>query len=183
MKLKLAAVLAVASCATIAQAQQSAPAPVMAPGPVFTLDQAVLAAGGSAPANAAAQAAIEAGRQGRTVAGLRPNPVAQGQIENIAGSGPYKGLRSAETTVGFAIPIELGGKRGARVAVANAQLSRAELQAAIIAADVRVQVTQLYVEAISAERRVETARDQSRIAGDALRAAGIRVQAGRASPL
>jgi cobalt-zinc-cadmium efflux system outer membrane protein len=44
------------------------------------------------------------------------------------GSGPYRGVRSAESTVGFAIPIELGGKRGARVAVANAQLSRAEIR-------------------------------------------------------
>jgi outer membrane protein TolC len=87
------------------------------------------------------------------------------------GSGPYRGVRSAESTVGFAIPIELGGKRGARVAVANAQLSRAEIQAAIIAADVRLQVTQLYVEAVAADRRVATARDQARIASDALRAA------------
>ena len=117
------------------------------------------------------------------MAGLRPNPQAQGQIENIAGSGAYRGLRSAETTVGVAIPIELGGKRSARVAVATAQLSRAELQAAIVAADVRVQVTQLYVEAIAAERRLVTARDQVRIASDALRAASVRVQAGRASPL
>src|SRR3546814_1333815 len=89
------------------------------------------------------------------------------------------GVRSAESTVGFAIPIELGGKRGARVAVANAQLSRAEIQAAIIAADVRLQVTQLYVEAVAADRRVTTARDQARIASDALRAASVRVQAGR----
>src|SRR3546814_8195226 len=123
-----------------------------------------------------------AARAGRTVAGLRPNPVVQGQVENVIGSGPYRGVRSAESTVGFAIPIELGGKRGARVAVANAQLSRAEIQAAIIAADVRLQVTQLYVEAVAADRRVTTARDQARIASDALRAARRRVQAGRAFP-
>lgn len=151
--------------------------------PVLTLDDAVLAAGGTAPANAAAAAAVEAAAAGRTVAGLRPNPVFQGQIENIIGSGPSRGLQSAETTFGLAVPIELGGKRGARVAVANAQVSRAELQAIIAAADVRVQVTQLYVNAIAAERRLVTARDQARIAADVLRGAGVRVQAGRASPL
>ncbi len=176
-----AALLAAASCASVAQAQQ---APVAASAaPVYTLDQAVLAAGGSAPASEAATAAIEAARQGRSVAGLRPNPVVQGQVENIVGSGPYKGLRSAETTVGVAIPIELGGKRRARVAVASAQVSRAELQAAIVAADIRVQVTQLYVEAVASERRLVTARDQARIAAEVLRGAGVRVQAGRASPL
>ncbi|MBB3880924.1 TolC family protein [Sphingomonas pseudosanguinis] len=183
MKMLLAALLAAASCATVAQAQTGVPVQNAPTGPVYTLDQAVAAAGGSAPASEAATAAVQAAQAGRTVAGLRPNPVVQGQIENIIGSGPYRGLRSAESTVGFAVPIELGGKRGARVAVANAQLSRAEIQAAIIAADVRLQVTQLYVEAVAAERRVVTARDQARIASDALRGASVRVQAGRASPL
>lgn len=183
MQRLLAAMLAAASCATIAHAQTGGEAPIAPAGPIYTLDQAVSAAGGSAPASEAAAAAVDAARQGRTVAGLRPNPVAQGQFENVAGSGPYRAFRSAETTVGVAIPIELGGKRGARVAVANAQLSRAELQAAIVAADVRVQVTQLYVEAIAAERRLVTARDQVRIAAETRRGASVRVRAGRASPL
>ncbi|MEG3092771.1 TolC family protein [Sphingomonas sp. PB1R3] len=179
----LAAVLVAASCASVAPAQMDMAAPLASTEPVYTLEQAVAAAGGTAPATTAASAAIDAARAGRTVAGLRPNPVIQGQVENIIGSGSYRGLRSAETTVGFAVPIELGGKRGARVAVANAHLARTELQAAIIAADVRLQVTQLYIQAVAADRRVITARDQARIASDASKAAGIRVQAGRASPL
>ncbi|EQB29700.1 TolC family protein [Sphingobium ummariense] len=181
MNTVLAAFVAAASCAGMAQAQTGMQASL--PVPVLSLDQAVEAAGGAAPAAQAATSAIAAARAERIVAGLRPNPIAQGQVENIAGTGPYSGLESAETTVGVAIPIELGGKRGARVAVANAQISRAELHAAIVAADVRLQVTQLYVEAIAAERRLSTARDQVRIASDALRAASVRVQAGRASPL
>jgi cobalt-zinc-cadmium efflux system outer membrane protein len=140
-------------------------------------------AGGVAPSNVAAAAGVEAAQAGRSVAGLRPNPTFQSQVENVVGSGPYRGLRSAETTVGVAVPLELGGKRSARVAVASAQVSRAELQAAIVAADIRVQVTQLYVDAIAAERRLTTARDQARIASEVLRGAGVRVQAGRASPL
>ncbi|MCW6530897.1 TolC family protein [Sphingomonas sp. MMSM20] len=178
MKKMLAAMLAAASCATMAQAQTEPPAR-----PVLTLEAALSVAGAAAPATEAATAGIAAARASRTAAGLRPNPVAQGQIENVVGSGPYRGLRSAETTIGVAFPIELGGKRGARVGVANAQLSRAELRAAVAAADVRLQVTRLYVEAIAAQRRLITARDQARIAGDALRAASVRVRAGRASPL
>ncbi|MET4898333.1 TolC family protein [Sphingomonadaceae bacterium jetA1] len=181
MKTMVAALMAAASCVGVAQARTGVEADRAAP--VLTLDQAVAAAGGAAPATQVARAAIDAARAARDVAGLRPNPVAQGQVENIIGSGAFRGLRSAETTVGVAVPIETGGKRGARVAVAGAQLSRAELQAAITAADIRVQVTQLYVEAVAAERRLATARDQVRIAGDALHAASIRVQAGRASPL
>lgn len=182
MKKLLAAMLAAASCASVAQAQQERVS-ADASAPILTLEQAVAAAGGAAPSTDAAEAGIEAARVNRTVAGLRPNPVAQAQIENVVGTGPYSGLRSAETTMGVALPIELGGKRSARVAVANAQLSRAELEAAVVAADVRLQVTSLYVEAIAAERRLATARDQLRIADDALQAARVRVQAGRASPL
>ena len=183
MKKMFVAMMAAASCASMAQAQQTPTTEATQPLGIYTLDQAVLAAGGAAPAADAASAAIEAAQAERTVAGLRPNPVVQGQVENVVGSGPYKGLQSAETTVGVAIPIELGGKRGARVAVASAQLSRAELQAAITASDIRLQVTQLYIEAIAAERRLATARDQARIAAEVLRGAGVRVQAGRASPL
>jgi len=180
-----AALSAAASCAMMAQAQQgpaTAPLPTSS-SPIVSLDQVVAAAGGSAPSAAGAAAGTEAARAAREMAGLRPNPVVQGQIENIVGSGPYRGLRAAESTIGVAVPIELGGKRRARLAIATAQLSRAELQAAITAADVRVAVTQLYVEAIASERRATTARDQAQIAGEALRAASIRVQAGRASPL
>ncbi|KQU55911.1 transporter [Sphingomonas sp. Leaf339] len=192
MKLMLAAILAAASCASIAQAQQGRPIQAAVPTetptaaqplPGLSLDQAVSAAGGSAPSGAAASASVEAAQAARAVAELRPDPVFQGQVENVVGSGPYRGVRNAETTIGVAIPIELGGKRGARVAVADAQVSRAQLQKAIVAADIRVQVTQLYIDVIAAERRLVTARDQARIAGEVLRGASVRVQAGRASPL
>lgn len=182
MKKMLAAMLAAASCASVAQAQQERLSAGTA-APILTLEQAIAVAGGAAPSTEAANAGIEAAQANRTVAGLRPNPVAQAQVENVMGSGPYSGLRSAETTMGIALPIELGGKRVARVAVANAQLSRAELETAVVAADIRFQVTGLYVAAVAADRRLEAARDQLRIAEDALRAAKVRVQAGRASPL
>ncbi|WP_313803930.1 TolC family protein [Sphingobium sp.] len=176
----LAALLAAASCIPMAQARE--PVTTVAD-TTLTLDDAVIAAGGSAPAAQAAQAGIDAARAARTVAGLRPNPAIQAQVENVAGSGPYGGFDSAESTVSLAMPIELGRKRSARIAVADAQASRALLTAAIAQADIRLQVTQLYVEAVAAERRLGTARDQARIAADAAHAAMIRVQAGRASPI
>ncbi|WP_371424673.1 TolC family protein [Tardiphaga sp.] len=178
----IAAVLAATSCVAIAQAQEINEAQ-HSEGPVFTLDQAVVAAGGSAPAAEAAEAGVRAAEAARTVAGLRPNPQVQSQIENVAGSGLYRGLRQAETTVGVSLPIELGGKRSARIAVADAQTQRALLLSAITQADIRVQVTQLYIDALAAERRLITARDQLRIAQEALNAAKVRVQAGRASPI
>jgi cobalt-zinc-cadmium efflux system outer membrane protein len=131
----------------------------------------------------AAEAGIAAARASRIVAASRPNPIVQTQVENIAGSGQYAGSRSAETTVSLAIPVELGGKRAARIAVADAQVDREALTAAMTKADIRLQVTLLYIEAVAAERLMLTAQDQARIAVDASTAARIRVQAGRSSPL
>ncbi|QSR20150.1 TolC family protein [Novosphingobium sp. KA1] len=172
----LAAFAAVSFCVPAAQAQVQGE-------PVLTLERAIALAGGSAPAADAARAGVEAARAARTAAGLRPNPSFESQVENVMGSGPYGRFDQAETTAGLSIPIELGGKRSARIAVADAQTSRAQLLSAIAEADIRLQVTQFYVEAVAAERRRATAQDQLRIAREALNGAQIRVKAGRASPL
>ncbi|OZA78748.1 MAG: hypothetical protein B7X76_09770, partial [Azorhizobium sp. 39-67-5] len=62
-------------------------------------------------------------------------------LGNQGGTGVYKGLRSSETTVGVAIPLELGGKRPARVALATARLTRAQIQAEIARGDLRLRIT------------------------------------------
>lgn len=176
----IAAMLAAASCASIAQAQT--PPPVEAGG-MLTLDQALASAGLSAPILEAAQAGVRSADAARTVAGLRPNPEITVEAENVAGSGPYRALDSLEATTSIGLPIELGGKRSARIGVADARLQRATIEAAIAEADLRLSVIQAYAEAAGAEHRLEIARDQARIAADALRAAEVRVQAGRASPI
>ncbi|CAN5440223.1 TolC family protein [soil metagenome] len=175
-----AAVLAVFGCASIAQAQSTDPALA---GPPFTLGQALDVAGASSPSLDVASAVIRSADAARRVAGLRPNPSIVTQTENIAGSGQYRGVRSAETTAGLELPIELGGKRFARIAVADARGQRAKITAAVTMADLRLAVTQAYVEAVTAERRLANARAQYDLAAEGLRAARVRLQAGRASPL
>lgn len=175
-----AAFLAVTSYASIAHAQSPAPVSTETP---FTLKQALALAAKSAPALQAATAGVRAAEAGRTVAGYRPNPSIIAETENIAGSGQYRGIRNAETTVGLALPIELGGKRSARIAVADAVGDRARIGTALAEADLTLAISQIYIEAVSAERRLATAHEQAGIAREALRAAGVRVRAGRASPL
>ncbi|MCJ2185191.1 TolC family protein, partial [Novosphingobium sp. 1949] len=102
-----------------------------------------------------------AARAARTVAGLRPNPTLETQVENLAGSGAYRGFDSAEMTLSLALPIERGGKRSARIALADAQIGRAALLAAIARADIRLEITRLYVGAVAAQRRLDTAREQA----------------------
>ncbi len=179
----VAALVAATSCVAMAQAQESTEASRPLAGGLLSVDDAVALAGGSAPAADAAEAEVDAARAARRVAGLRPNPELTVEVENFVGTGAYNGINGADATVSVAIPLELGGKRQARIAVADAAARRALLAQAITQADIRVQVTELYIQAVAADVRVTIAEDQFRIASDTARVAGIRVQAGRASPL
>ena len=183
----IAALMAAASCAGIAHAQTAplsgVPTAAPAGGDVVTLESALAQGGAASPSIEASTAGVRAATAARSVAGLKPNPEIQATTENVAGTGIYKGLRSSETTVGLALSLELGGKRSARVALANARLTRAEIQSAIAIADLRLRITQLYVEAAAAERRTEVLGEQATIAANALRIASERVRAGAASPI
>ena len=176
----IAAVIAAGVCASSLQAQTRPPASAE---PVLTLAEALTRAGASSPFQDVASAGIRAAEVQRRVAALRPNPSIIAEAENVVGTGIYQGLRSSETTLGLALPLERGGKRSARIALADAQIGRAGLQADIARADLHLRVTQTYIVAVAAQRRIGIARDQLSIATDVLRAASVRVQAGRASPL
>ncbi|WP_157216298.1 TolC family protein [Flavisphingomonas formosensis] len=175
-----AALLAAASCAGFAQAQT---VPQARAGGTLSLEEALALAGRASPAIEAAGFDLGGAQAARKAAGLRPNPSLSVEAENIAGTGVYRGLSSVEATTSLAMPIELGGKRGARIAVADARARRAKIQAAIVLADMRFRVTGAYAGVIAAERRLATAREQGRIAAEASRAAESRVRAGRASPI
>lgn len=176
----LAALVAAVPYAFSAQAQTPPPPEAQSP---LTLSRALDLAGASAPALDAASAGLRAAEAVRSVAGLRPNPTINIEAENVAGTGPYSGTKSMEATTSLALPIELGGKRSARVAVADAQRDRAEIERAIAQADLRFAVTRAYAETVASERRLVNTREQLRIATEGLRAADVRVRAGRASPL
>lgn len=176
----IAAVFAAGVCASALQAQVSNTSSVA---PALTLDEALVAASINSPTIEASRSGVRAAEAQRSIAGLRPNPSLEAMAENVAGTGAYRGLRSTETTVGLSLPIELGGKRSARVAVASAQIQRAALEAVIARADLRQRVTQTYNDALASQRRAANAREQVGIAAEGLRAARVRVTSGRASPL
>jgi cobalt-zinc-cadmium efflux system outer membrane protein len=180
MHVFIAALLAATSCAGIAQANALPPA---AAGQPLTLDRALALAGAASPAADDAEAGMRAANAGRAIAGLRPNPAIEAQAENIAGSGPYRGMSSSETTVSLALPVELGGKRSARIATAEARGGRARIEAAILLADLRFEIVRAYSGAVAAERRLAVADEQARIASEGLRVAETRVAAGVASPI
>ncbi|MEE4453395.1 TolC family protein [Novosphingobium resinovorum] len=171
----IAAFAAAACCACGAHASEGAPS--------LTLAGALELAGAGSPVAEAGNAQVRAADAARAVAALRSNPSLSLQTENVAGSGIYRGFDSAETTAQFTMPLEMGGKRSARIAFADVGQERALVERAVALADLRLAVTQGYVAVLAGENRARIAARQVEIAGEALHASQVRVRAGRASPL
>ncbi len=163
----------------LAQAQ-AGPAPAQ---PALTLEQALAEAAAWSPAVDAAQAGRQAAASGRVVAGLRPNPIASFESENIVGTGDYRGIRQAETMASLAMPLELAGQRSARMAAADAALQQADLAGGATMADLRLAITQAFVSALSAQDLLAIARDQQAVTAENLRIASRRSELGVAPPI
>ena len=97
----------------------------------LTLDQAIARAEAATPALRAAEAGIAAARGGLRQADVRPNPYVTVDADNFAGTSSYNLLGRAEFAATYNQPIERGGKRDARVALARRDISVAEAVARV----------------------------------------------------
>ena len=149
----------------------------------LSLDEALQLAGAESPVASIAEAEVDIARGNERQAGYGPNPEVSIEVENIAGSGAFSGLRSNETTLMLTQPIELGGKRGARVRAAQAQSSVAELNALISRADLAFAVRQRFTEAVAAKENVALQRSILERSAELYRIANELVEAGREPPL
>lgn len=116
-------------------------------------------------------------------AGLWSNPELEGEIENFAGTDEFSGTNAAETTVSIAQTFPLGGDIERRKALAQigAELAGWDYEAARL--DVLTQVTKRYIAVLSAERKIEVAREAFALADRVQTTTQRRVDAGDAPPL
>lgn len=105
-----------------------------------------------------------------------PNPELEALFED-----PGRSART--TTVQINQPIELGGKRGARVAVAERARDVAALELEAKSAEVRAAVVGVYFAALSAQERLRIAHASTELAERSLHAVSRRVHAGKVSPV
>ena len=132
-----------------------------------------------AQARAQAQAAEARARQ----AGVSPNPEISLEVENFAGTGPYRDTRSAETTLALSQRIELGGKRGARIAVAGAERDFALVALKRAGADLVRDIRIAFAGLRAAEDLAVLARENVAQAQQLARSASLFVEVGRDPPL
>ncbi|RJF91391.1 TolC family protein [Sphingomonas cavernae] len=133
----------------------------------------------SSPRLSAGEADVDAARGEARQARTRPNPVLNTEVENFAGGRPYDRFDQAETTVSVQQPLELGGKRSARAAVADADVRTADARAEQARVDLARDLATAYASAEAMAARVIVARDALDLAGQDARVARLLVENGR----
>ena len=163
--------LLLAGSSTWAQAQNAGAAL-----PAVTLQTALAQAMERNPSLRAAQQAVAASEGAMIQSQARPNP-------ELAFSQEDTRRATRSSSLQWNQPIEVGGKRAARMKVAEhgVELARAELDAARAA--LRADVRAAFVGLLAAQQRVQLNEKTLAIAAQARDAAAKRVIAGKAAPL
>lgn len=143
---------------------------------LLTLEHALAQAMASNAELSAARRELEAAEGPVLQGGARPNPELSFLLEDT-----QRATRT--TTWQVNQPIELGGKRTARVSAAERGRDMAAADLAAKRADLRASVASAFHDVLRAQEQVELAGESADLARRAADAAGKRVQAGKTSPV
>jgi cobalt-zinc-cadmium efflux system outer membrane protein len=126
---------------------------------------------------------IEARRGEIQQAQVLPNPELGIEVENILGEDDRRGFKAAETTLELSQLVELGGKRQQRIQIASLkqELADWDLDEARLAAIATA--SQAFFNCLTAQARVQLARENLQLSEKVFKTVQLRVQAGKASPI
>jgi len=152
--------------------------------PAFlALDQVIARALEKSPVLGASSARADAATAGRSQAGALPNPELSLQAENIHGDGPYEGLDGAEITYSVSQRVELSGKRGNRMRVADADKTRIHYARDAARLDLIRDVTTAYAELVTTQQEVAILEEERNLATEVRDSVAAKVQAGKEPPI
>ena len=114
-------------------------------------------------------------------AGMIPNPEVEAEFENFGGTHEFRGTRSLETTITLSQVVELGGKRGKRIAVAGADSRLAGWDYEAKRLEVFTKETRRFVAVLAAQEKLSLAREDLKLAEATLDTVAKRVSAGKAA--
>lgn len=147
----------------------------------LTYRQAVAAALRRNPELTAASIAVGTYQAEVWQAGLLPNPELRLEAENIGGSGDFAGVESAESTLKIAQLVELGGKRSARVAVAERERDIAAADVEVRQATVVAATAHAFIAVLAAQEQLRLAERLDALGTDAAAAVAAQARAGATS--
>jgi cobalt-zinc-cadmium efflux system outer membrane protein len=111
----------------------------------------------------------------------KPNPELENEIEDVLGSGDYRGFDSAIYNVGISQLIETGGKRQLRAEVARAEKANSELQYDLARRELIAETGRRYIAVLAAQSEENNAAAIRKIASDAHSAIVEQIEGGRGS--
>ncbi|GGX17093.1 outer membrane protein CzcC [Pigmentiphaga litoralis] len=152
-----------------------AASPLIPPEPL-TLAQALARASAGSFFLSAAARDIDIAEGEAIQAATRPNPEVGTSMEDTRSS-------SRITTAQIGLPIELGGKRAARMTAADASRDLARAQFNVARAQLRAEVIGAFFAILIAQERIRLAQASVDLASQGARIAGRRVEAGKISPV
>ena len=120
----------------------------------LTLPQALQRALAANPRVTVAEREIGIATGKRIQAGAIPNPEVSFEIENIYGTGVFRGTQSAETTLQLSQLVEFPGKRGARIASSTAELDSTRWQRQAERLEVLSETAIAFVNVLSGQRGI-----------------------------
>ncbi len=170
-------------------ALQAGTEPVAAPRPSeptlspLTLSAALQRVRDQNPRLKSAEQARHAAAGRTTTARQLPNPSLVLESENFGGKGPRRGFDQTESTFSVSQPIELGGKRAKRTAIASLGEKLAGWDEKTAELDLVAEAALAFTEVLYAQEAERLAGDLYGLAGRAGAAAEGRVRAGKVSPL
>lgn len=148
-------------------------APVEEP---LSLEQVLARAFESSPELAAAGWQTSIADAQRRQAGLSPNPELSWEVEDTRWD-------RATTTITLSQPLELGGKRGARIGLAEVEQASSTLAVQQYRNRLRAEVTAAFQAVLRAQTGLELAQQTEGLLEQGLRVVEGRVRAGKSSPV
>ena len=123
---------------------------------------------------------IAAGR--RIQASAYPNPELSFELDDALGSGLYRGINAAETTLQLSQVFELAGKREARIAAGTAEVESARWQRLALRLEIASETATAFLTVLSGQRRARIYDTQISALERILPQLQRRIEAGASSP-
>lgn len=149
----------------------------------LTLEKAIAVALEKSPVLAAHGNRADAAQAITKQASALPNPEVSVEAENIYGDAQYEGLDNAEITYGVSQLVEMPGKRGNRIRVADAEKTKLHYTRDAARLDLIRDVTIGYVEVIVAQQEVSILEEEKNLAAEVLNSVVAKVDAGKEPPI
>ena len=167
--------------ANIAQAQDKTVIEKPTAKTMLTLEQAIATALEKSPVLAASSSRASATDAARSQAGALPNPELSLDAENIYGDND--GFENAEVTYGISQLVELPGKRGNRMKIADAEKTKAHFNHDAAQLDLIYGVTVAYADLAAVQQDVHILGEEHNLASEVLESVAAKVEAGREPPI